>query len=804
MITTTGQREIEKFNVYRDDVNGMQFYVMPKAPVIALDDTGKPIFSLVMYRRDITNMSPADRATKLGGGILSFSVELQFTDDDEKKIRAELAKDPTVQFAYQMQQASNPVTAPYYKWPPPGGQPDLAAIAKALVIAIVPVTDGSVGVAILAEDGTKPGQFVNNVVGSGPVAMSGLQRASFMASLTQDGATLVWQMIEKNLAAIRVQYQLKFNYRVLGLELIAVCNASKAYSTVHSQYQSAQENAQFMDVSNGSSSWHTYNHDQSASALDVLGSIMSSNEFSNVTLNQECPDTEVKPEDKTALIQQGNDMIKDFLASTFLNYNPGASDSSGSGDNSTDPNNPNGDVTTNLPQYDGKKYGGDSASKYSLKAESDVVMTNFYYDMKMQSVEPGTFNPNDNLSNILQGRDVKQFRTEVDLSAEPFWRYLDVQIVCTADFANDPISLVKAHLTYAGTAATGPTIKDFLFQAGQTTPQNFAAFLSAPKANAYTYEYEVYYKGSQDKYTISGSTKETILVLNTDGLGVLKVAVQAGIIDWDNDISKVMVKMNYGDNIAEEFIFDAGHQSHLWTAVVGQPVTNAYTYTLSFVMKGDDQRIDLDPISETSRTLVINEPLDMRHTVLFVAAGSFGDVVKQIAVAVKYQDTSNNYEVDDVFMMAKDGDSHSWKFRLRDKTLTTISYKVTVFYVDNTQREDDWVSTSDPIIVCGDAFDAKVSIVPYLMRAGGVWAFGTIDLWYSDPKAQPAPISVHKTLEIDDFGKPLTWRFRLGALDRRQYTYQLTVYRTADNKMFQTPVLSDDKEVLVLTPPQTS
>ena len=70
MITLTGQFTFERFNVYRDDVNALQFYYMPQGPRIALDETGKPMFSLIMYRRDLSAVPEADRATKLGGGIL--------------------------------------------------------------------------------------------------------------------------------------------------------------------------------------------------------------------------------------------------------------------------------------------------------------------------------------------------------------------------------------------------------------------------------------------------------------------------------------------------------------------------------------------------------------------------------------------------------------------------------------------------------------------------------------------------------------------------------------------------------------
>src|SRR5579862_8849248 len=128
MITLTGQREIAGCTIYRDDANQLLFYIMPQSPRIALDDTGKPIFSLVWYRRDVSKLSDEDRKTKLGGGILALSVELATTDDEMKQIVDGLASDPQLQSRNRM---------------------DKDKLAKALSINTLPITDGTVTIAIL-------------------------------------------------------------------------------------------------------------------------------------------------------------------------------------------------------------------------------------------------------------------------------------------------------------------------------------------------------------------------------------------------------------------------------------------------------------------------------------------------------------------------------------------------------------------------------------------------------------------------------------------------------------------------------
>src|SRR6266481_2753764 len=173
MITLTNQREVGGCSIYRDDVNPLLFYIMPQSPRIALDENGKPIFSLVWYRRDVSKLSDEDRKTKLGGGILAVSVELATTDDQMKQITDALASDPDVQSRNRM---------------------DKDKLAKALSINTMPISDGTVTIAILAEsagDGGHAGEMVANLIGAGRVSMTGRERASFMAKLTQDGVVLL-------------------------------------------------------------------------------------------------------------------------------------------------------------------------------------------------------------------------------------------------------------------------------------------------------------------------------------------------------------------------------------------------------------------------------------------------------------------------------------------------------------------------------------------------------------------------------------------------------------------------------------
>ncbi len=132
-----------------------------------------------------------------------------------------------------------------------------------------------------------------------------------------------------------------------------------------------------------------------------------------------------------------------------------------------------------------------------------------------------------------------------------------------------------------------------------------------------------------------------------------------------------------------------------------------------------------------------------------------------------------------------------------NKDLRHFDYKVTVFYSGGVTREDDWQTTDADVVPVGDPYGFRVQILPYLLK-GGAWAFGTIYLRFDDAQGN---IHTEKTLQIQDFATPLTWRFRLGAVDRHTYHYKLTLYRASDGKQVDGPDSEETKEVLVLAPP---
>jgi hypothetical protein len=545
-----------------------------------------------------------------------------------------------------------------------------------------------------------------------------------------------------------------------------------------------QENASFSDRTSGNTRTLTSGHDQSQEAGETLRKVAEANQFSSVTITPEADSSVVTPEQIEQLTKTGNDMISQFLASSVLEFKPDQEDQA-----KEQP-----DLKTELPSYGDRKYGHDGIRYYSLKKEDESVHAVLNSVFTSKAVLEGTLGPNDNLANILQGKKVDQFRTRIDLD-DAFYQFQDVSVVCTSNFDEDPVDLVEAHLSYQATGPQGPinSAKDFVFKK-DSGPQRFSTYLAGPDKRAYDYEYTVYYRGTGAKMTVRDKSDETVLVLDTDRMGILRVGLEVGLIDWDR-IKTAFVKMSYGSGPTAkeaEFTLNQNQTKQLWVEVIGQEVSDPYRYSVTFVDK-DSRKIEVPEETSRKKTLIISQPLQQNLEVAIIPAGEFGaeGLISKIAVALRYRDATNKYDVDEIFVLDDSKKSQFWNVPLVDPKLRTYEYQTTVFYSDGVTRTDDWKPTDTKVLAVGDPYGFRVQVTPRLLTG---FAFGTIHLAFDDPAAA---IHAEKTIEIDDFNKPLFWRFRLGAPDRHTYRYKASLFKE-DGTEVKIPETEADQDVLVL------
>ncbi len=772
MITLTGRRLIAECDVFADDVDPLTWYLMPKAPRIALDDDDVPMFHLVWYRRPVDQLTEEERRTRLGGGILTVSTDLTPTAEEEAAIRKQLAADPALKRRVGQQLAADPV-----------------ALAAAIKVAAVPVKEGTVRIAVMAESpdaGAPAGEMVANLVGVGRVSASGVGRSSFMAKLTQDGAALLWEMVEKKLQPIRVEYDILFDHRLDGVSMYVHCDVKKTFDATHEVWQDLKDDASWSERHSGGSSQYTFSRDESNTGGNALRKIATDAETIDIRIVPEAGPDVITPELIAQLTEQGNTMVTNFLASAFLDIDTAFAEQQ-------EPT-----LDTQLAEHKGKAYGHHGIHYYKLKSLDTDVQGSLDYQLKTKAVVEGHLTPNDNLSDVTGGMDVEQFRTMVEIDPD-FYQFLAVEIMCTADFETEPVDLVTGSLRYR--QGDIDSAKHVVFSKADPAPKSFATYLSGPSAREYEYDFQVFYRGSSQTLRRTGRSSSDVLVLDTDTLGVLHVDLQVGVVDFSR-IASVLVELWQGSGTARreaDFTLTSAVQSATWVEATPSGSAEPYHYRCTFIdVQG--QRIEQPEQTSTARRLVIEQPISQSLEVAVIPAGSFGaeGLIARVVVALRYVDRANgSYTVDDLITLTSDADSKIWTVPLVDTTLRTYEYRVTVFYSDGVTREDTWQTTDRTILPVGDPFGMRVQILPYRLKLSGLYEFATIHLSFTDPEAR---ITAEKDLQITDFTQPLYWRFRLGAPDRHTYRYQLSLF-TTDGRQIDLPEDEASREVLTLAPP---
>lgn len=164
--------------IHRDDDDPAQFYMVSERPTIATDDDGKPLFTFILYARDVQNLDPDDRDVQRA--YLSLTTQVAVSDQDEQRIRNYLRS--LIGFN------------PKLSYPPV-------------------FIDGSVEFATFNED------MVRYTTGSDQPSLVGTNLASFSQQFNQDGAEVFRQSVEQGAVPAIVNYSLVYLARIPAVSI---------------------------------------------------------------------------------------------------------------------------------------------------------------------------------------------------------------------------------------------------------------------------------------------------------------------------------------------------------------------------------------------------------------------------------------------------------------------------------------------------------------------------------------------------------------------------------------------------------
>ena len=260
MLTLSRNRQIGTCSVFRDFflADGKPqytnlFYALPDAPRWAINEEGDPSFDFLWYRTLATD------ATR-NGGIVTMMVDLSVTGDQRnallQTIPAEFALGPTE-----------------------------------VELRSIPFKSGTVDLAFAGE--STDGEFTNQIAGSGPARFAGAERAAFSLDLSADGASLLWQAIDRRLALFRVRYDLVFEHRLTGVRMRVWCDARKSYPAAEQWLKSGGSDPRQLRVG------------------------LMEQRLAGVELSSEDP---LRSEQASALQECGQEILDRALASTLFSF----------------------------------------------------------------------------------------------------------------------------------------------------------------------------------------------------------------------------------------------------------------------------------------------------------------------------------------------------------------------------------------------------------------------------------------------------------------------------------------------------
>lgn len=743
MLTMTNSLNIDGHTVYRDDTSDKNFYVLPENAVIARDETGRPIFSLIVYRNDETRIDPSRIKEDVGGGIMTFTVELSVPEAKLRQIRGRLR---ALVFGEEAEDPSRDIS-----------------------VQLVSFQEGKVSVSIAGETTGETGElreFVRSAVGAGKVSGIGSNRKAVMIKLTQAGAALMAQIEKLRTLPINVQYDLAFEHRLLGVHMEVWCNLSSSYTLTQTLLPSMKvtyDDGYFTDTT-------TTEQDNIVSA--VQETLVRSKALGVKVVPES---SSVDQETLLSLEKFGFELINKELEKAVE-----ASRVADSG----------------LERKNLESFVSAVGNKLNFTLDRKMVL--------MRSYSPSAnltniFQQGD-LKELITYVDLRigffsflkvPVRVNADFAKLP----LD-SVVVTVTYDRERIS----------GGGHEQRRESFAFTDGSSI-QTFLAYANTLDELTYDWSAIVHYKGSATNYSVSrAGVKDNFLVVDVGQLGMLQVDVGLGLVDVEK-FPSALVSLRYHSralNRTLEQAFQLGKekQNVIWTEVVHEEPTGGYEYKVDWLRKSDGETLPGEWRRTSASRLRVDAPVPDQLTVWVVATGNFKEELSQVVVSLLYRDDDNGYTQDGTLTFTDDKQMQTWTVDLRNAQQRDYKFRYSNIYKDGVVRsvppvEGEWLDGVPGFLVVGEKYGLEVEIVPLLLTYPDHAKLVQVDLSYDDPQ--------HGLAEDKSFifskesNKNITWRVRTAPGGSKRYTVEVTYYSATGDKTVL-PRREAENEALVLEP----
>jgi hypothetical protein len=632
---------VDRVVLHRDDERTNRFYLVTDKATLVRDEGGAPLFTFMLYARDVDKLAADDREVERG--YLALSTQVAVSAADQQTILAHLRGKLADEQARQRPFLGRPLTTT---------EPELAYPPLWI--------DGT------AELVTVPADMTPFSAGSKEPSLVGANVAVFAQQLDQEGAEFMRQSLLQGKAPALVNYKLHYAARIPSIKIRITGDRAAFYEEVkkHYSYVSwAQTNTHFW--------WYDIRTLQ-----EIRTTITSTDSWDSTfqSLTMTVEDSDFRDGADTDVKQKLTDLafavLKDTVLPSFFADEWAPSDAekeTGFTHNSTGTVDITFEQSSVIPQ--GVNPAGILGQELSA---ADVAANTVWIDLSQLAFPELDVTVNAN----------------VDFAADPLY-------ALKVFLSYDAVDETREDPARPGSHPRVKAAKELTFRSADT-PGRWRQVLAkaadgAPK-DTYQYWSELVYKDTGKRIRVPATgmldTQERQLIISYARLGFVKVDLLLGSLP--PAVESVDVAMRCptatGSDAAQTFTLTREQPTGSYFTYTGQDAeTTPYFYTVTHNLAGG-QRMELPEQSSTAATLTITNPFQFSVTTHFVAAGDFSQLA-EIVLDAHYEDGRNDFRQDFHAELAKAGASADWLLQLRDPDRREFTYVASVLRTDGTRVE---------------------------------------------------------------------------------------------------------------------
>ena len=721
----------------------MRFYVLPKTPTISTDGKGKPLFSLIVYRRDEDRIDPTTvPKDDVGGGILTFTVELSVPDAAMQRIESRLRS-----LVYG----------------------DGADSSSRIELTTVEFLDGKVSIAVAGETVDQPAtgsQFVKGGVGTGKVSGLGNNKRAVMVNLTQDGASLMSQLDKLRTLPLNVAYDLSFENRLLGVKMRVWCDITSSYHLLQS-HETAVTGQTDGFLSTG---WG--GHDVTAEKITSVTEMLVSSKTAGVEV---IPQTsQIDNDTITSLEKFGEDMLNKALEKAVTAAPPPAS--------------------VDRAYLD--KYFQDYNDELNFTLDREMVLVRSY---SVSTNIANILNRAD-LDQLVTFVDLRTaffslLKVPVRVNAD-FTKLPISQVVVTLEYRSQKLDK----------SGYDDRVESFDFIDG-TAIQTFVAYANSLDLVTYNWTATVHYKNSATPFTFrKNNVKDRFLVVDVGTLGLIAVDIGFGLVDVDKfpeaQVTIRYVSQSTGLGLEQTFKLDKDNESATWTDIIREESTGSYQYKTDWRRKADNALLPGAWQSSNSVRLKLDAPTTDHLDVSVVSSGNFKDgpdPIMHVVVSLQYADADNDYTQEGRLDFTDDKQMLTWSCDLRNAAIRDYRYHYDIIYKGGLVKHfppdgTSWLPGQPGFLVVGEKYLIEVNIYPWLVKYDQTPVV-QVDLTYTGPDH---PGGITNTFVFNrDNNTPRVWRAGGDPSGPRSYAINVT-YLGGPAGTVRLPTINADGEAFVI------